>query len=166
MTDCLTGTQIRMGCLASDLVQTGACVNFIQIFRIFQAEGGPDESVWGSETERAPQGTSPPTTAASAPAAVRASAKGKPKKRKGKLEAHLYIAMELCDWGSVEDMLRVLEADVLSSASVDPGLALVKPFMFQMAVSLAVATAKLSMLHGDIKLLNFMLMRNSTTHLT
>ena len=152
-----------MGCLASRQVQQGLCVNFVQVFGIFYGEAHPDELIWGSIENKAPQGTNPKPAEVADYKGKRAG-KRKPSKKKVAQDTHLYIAMELCDRGCVEDVLRVLEASVLAaeaSGLADPGLHLVVPYMFQMCMSLAVTSAHLHMLHADVKLLNFMMRVNT-----
>lgn len=164
---CVRAVQILMGCAASELVQSGTCPNFIQIFGVFRGDGAPVESVWGSAANKAPNGVHPPQDVITGKAPIVSISKAVSKKASGKgkrgavktvCEPHLYIAMELCDRGCVEDMLRIIDADGI--AAVDVGVALVLPYMYQMAVSMYYTSARLNMLHGDIKLLNFMLTHN------
>lgn len=153
--------EVSMGCLASDCVTTGQCANFVEIYSIFLADDRPDSTVWGSPDNRAPNGTLPVCVPKAAP---------KPKGRKGKAgkaSRHVYIAMELCDGGSVEDTLRVMERDVLQQESgqvtgVDPFLHQIVPYMAQMSAALFTSSHRMHMLHGDVKLLNFMMVRNTS----
>jgi hypothetical protein len=157
--------EVAMGCLASDCVKSQQCVNFVEIYSVFQGQGGPEVSVWGSPHNRAPNGTQPPKEF------PKPAVKHKGRKGRQQLPArHLYIAMELCDGGSMEDALRVLEGDVVRweaglVAGMDPFAHCIVPFMAQMSAAMYTSARHLHMLHGDVKLLNFMMVRNPTGHI-
>ena len=165
---------MHCACLLSQLVQTCVSPNFVETYQVFQHCYGPDDRLWGTETEKAPRGKlvaspQPPSPqslapAGKAPARRKGSAKGRrpakaPARPKGTFQ---YIRMELCTSGSVEDFLAELEesmpaVDDAGADAVDVGAPLVQPFLFQMVMSMYVARERLAFRHYDIKLANYLL---------
>ncbi len=226
---CCWCTQIRLGCLASELVYSNVCQNFVETYQVLRLSCRPSESVWGSATLREPQGSLTTFLSARAGASCRptgtgTSAAGRSRKRgaaarvdgSGANGDFVFIRMELCDGGSAEDALRLMEAGVVEweardaashrdrdggrygmveskgdddsgarvgagtavrakkgrgkapvpaptpvaspdAAGVDPGVDVLLPWTFQMAMSLLACKSRLDMVHSDVKLLNFML---------
>ena len=56
---CLAAPQIRLGCLASELVSSGVCANFVETYQVFRAANAPDAGAWGTKECRAPLGPLP-----------------------------------------------------------------------------------------------------------
>jgi hypothetical protein len=176
--------------VASELVTSGVCPNFVETYQVLRLADVPVAGLWGSPTLRQPQGTLQDFLAARTREAAGGKritatkrggvggAAGGGKRAGGVAGAGagggvltqdaVFIRMELCDGGCAEDFLREIEGGVRAwedgeggaARGVDPGAELVLGWTLQMAMSLMACKSRLNMVHGDVKLLNFMLVRN------
>jgi serine/threonine protein kinase len=168
----LADSEVRLSFLLSRLVMLGQCEHFIQVFHILHSSS-PPPAEWGDADRKQPRGSLSSCLRrledeAAGSARSLAGAKPKPKRsavaRGGAAagmaqgckhvstacsnKGFLYIRMELCDGGDVEEALR---------ANPRPGERVVAALFEQMALSVLFAQRSIALRHYDIKLLNFFL---------
>lgn len=175
--------EIRLASFASELVSRGVCPNFVETYHVFRLKNAPVAEMWGDGVNKLPHGSVDAFLAAYGdgtlwrPPVVGAGARTP-------VHDAVFIRMELCQ-GDAEAHLRHLEPQVKAwedslpqpsldpalvgaypvDPATDPGLSLVVGWTLQMSMALLACKAHLGMVHADVKLLNFFLVKSEDTTL-
>mmetsp|Transcript_29878 Transcript_29878/g.34414 ORF Transcript_29878/g.34414 Transcript_29878/m.34414 type:complete len:679 (+) Transcript_29878:1026-3062(+) len=137
----MVGNELAVSVMLSSLARRHVCPNFVLMRGVFTSAYAPSRCLWGSETNKAPQGKHyNPVQRHKRPHEPPASQRG----------LYQYIRMELCQYGDVEEFMKTQPDSLLSPEDA-------RHLLFQMAFSLHVAGDKFGMKHYDVKLLNFFL---------
>jgi serine/threonine protein kinase len=151
--EAVADSEVRLSFLLSRLVEHGACKHFVRVYQLLRCATAPPPD-WGDQGNKQPMGSLSCfrkarvcTHAAESKACSRgrAAAAAKLQAQRGDF---VYIRMELCDGGDLEEALR---------EHPRPRARVVAQLVRQMALSLLSAQKELHMRHYDVKLLNFFL---------
>ncbi|GAX26937.1 hypothetical protein FisN_9Lh237 [Fistulifera solaris] len=133
--------ELSVSAMLSSLTRRAVCPNFITIRGVFSCPHPPAPTHWGTMTKKAPLGESfVPGQKCKPPRKPKQSYSGR----------YVYIRMELCNEGDVEDFLKRQPEEM-----VDINLA--QAITFQTAFALYAAADKFCVKHYDMKLLNIFL---------
>lgn len=166
--------EVQTSCLLSELVRTGKCPHYVEVYQVFPHQYHIPDTWWGNEEKSNPwsipageysgvyiQHSDKITNAIEniegrgTGLADNEYAVSVPNTPCADEASHYqYIRMELCAQGDMEEFLRLEDSEYEDiSYSAQDALS----YVFQMAFSLFVAQKEVGLCHYDIKLLNFLL---------
>eukprot|EP01138_Halocafeteria_seosinensis_P003855 gb/GECG01003941.1/.p1 GENE.gb/GECG01003941.1/~~gb/GECG01003941.1/.p1 ORF type:complete len:957 (+),score=127.79 gb/GECG01003941.1/:1-2871(+) len=165
--------EVQTSCLLSELVRTGKCPHYVEVYQVFPHQYHISAAWWGNE-----ESTNPWQVSAGELSSVYSQHSEKvksaiesiqgddsqssdnpqvakiPSPPESEKSHYQYIRMELCAQGDMEEFLRMEDGENIDvSYSGQDALS----YVFQMAFSLHVAQREIGLCHYDIKLLNFLL---------